>query len=312
MKDKKVVFMGTPAFASLVLENLIKHTNVVLVVTQPDKEVGRKKEIKFSPVKNIAIKNGIKVFQPDRIRNDYQEVLDAEPDIIITCAYGQIIPTVLLDAPEYKAINVHASLLPKLRGGAPIHKAIIYGYEKTGITIMYMSDKMDAGDIISQKEIIISDEDNAGTLHDKLSILGTDLLISTLPEIFSKSNKRIVQDEDEVTFAYNIKREEELIDFNKPAREVYNQVRGLYPWPTAYAVLNGIEIKILSCQIGNQTKGKPGEIINADKNGLSVMCGDKNIIISKVKESGKKEMSASEFINGKKNLLGEVFNEKVI
>ena len=312
MKDKKVVFMGTPDFASLVLENLIKHTNVVLVVTQPDKEVGRKKEIKFSPVKNIAIKNGIKVFQPDRIRNDYQEVLDAEPDIIITCAYGQIIPTVLLDAPEYKAINVHASLLPKLRGGAPIHKAIIYGYEKTGITIMYMSDKMDAGDIISQKEIIISDEDNAGTLHDKLSIFGTDLLISTLPEIFSKSNKRIVQDEDEVTFAYNIKREEELIDFNKPAREVYNQVRGLYPWPTAYAVLNGIEIKILSCQIGNQTKGKPGEIINADKNGLSVMCGDKNIIISKVKESGKKEMSASEFINGKKNLLGEVFNEKVI
>ena len=312
MKDKKVVFMGTPDFASLVLENLIKHTNVVLVVTQPDKEVGRKKEIKFSPVKNIAIKNGIKVFQPDRIRNDYQEVLDAEPDIIITCAYGQIIPTVLLDAPEYKAINVHASLLPKLRGGAPIHKAIIYGYEKTGITIMYMSDKMDAGDIISQKEIIISDEDNAGTLHDKLSILGTDLLISTLPEIFSKSNKRIMQNEDEVTFAYNIKREEELIDFNKPAREVYNQVRGLYPWPTAYAVLNGIEIKILSCQIGNQTKGKPGEIINADKNGLSVMCGDKNIIISKVKESGKKEMSASEFINGKKNLLGEVFNEKVI
>lgn len=312
MKDKKVVFMGTPDFASLVLENLIKHTNVVLVVTQPDKEVGRKKEIKFSPVKNIAIKNGIKVFQPDRIRNDYQEVLDAEPDIIITCAYGQIIPTVLLDAPEYKAINVHASLLPKLRGGAPIHKAIIYGYEKTGITIMYMSDKMDAGDIISQKEIIISDEDNAGTLHDKLSIFGTDLLISTLPEIFSKSNKRIVQDEDEVTFAYNIKREEELIDFNKPAREVYNQVRGLYPWPTAYAVLNGIEIKILSCQIGNQTKGKPGEIINADKNGLSVMCGDKEIITTKLKESGKKEMSASEFINGKKNLLGEVFNEKVI
>lgn len=309
MKDKRVIFMGTPEFAVPILESLIENTNVILVVTQPDKEVGRKKEIKFSPIKEVALKNKIEIFQPIKIKNDYQKILDLKPDIIITCAYGQIIPDILLEAPKYKAINVHASLLPKLRGGAPIHKAIMNGFTETGITIMYMSGKMDAGDIIKQEKIIILDNDNVGTLNDKLSILGTKLLINTLPSIFNATNERITQNENEITFGYNITREEELIDFKKTAREVFNQIRGLYPWPTAYASLFDKEIKILECKIGDEQKGKPGEIISANKNGINVMCADKEIIITKLKESGKKEMNAIDFINGKKELKGAIFNE---
>ena len=311
MKDKKVVFMGTPDFAVPVLEALIKETNVILVVTQPDKEVGRKKELKYSPIKEVALKNNIEVFQPIKIREDYNKILEKNPDIIITCAYGQIIPNILLETPKYKAVNVHASLLPKLRGGAPIHKAIINGYEETGITIMYMNDKMDEGDIISQKSVKIEDNDNVGTLHDKLSILGKDLLLETLPSIFNETNKRTIQNNEEATYAYAVKREEELIDFNRTAKEVYNQIRGLYPWPTAYATLNNIEIKILDSFIGNDSRGKVGEIINIYKNGIGVMCKDKEIVITSLKESGKKTMEAGEFINGKRkeNLIGVIFNE---
>ena len=181
MKDKRVVFMGTPEFSVNVLNMLIKETNVVLVVTQPDSYVGRHHELKPSPVKEVAIKNNIEVFTPEKIRKDYDRILEVKPDIIITCAYGQIIPSILLDTPEYKAINVHASLLPKLRGGSPLHRAIINGYDKTGITIMYMAPGMDDGDIIKQESIDITDEDNVGTIHDKLSILGRDLLLETLP-----------------------------------------------------------------------------------------------------------------------------------
>lgn len=311
MKDKKIVFMGTPDFAVPVLEELIKETNIVLVVTQPDKEVGRKKEIKYSPIKEVALKNNIEVFQPIKIREDYERILEVNPDIIITCAYGQIIPNILLETPKYKAINVHASLLPKLRGGAPIHWAIINGYNETGITIMYMNDKMDDGDIISQKSIVIEENDNVGTLHDKLSIIGKDLLIETLPSIFNETNERTKQNIEDVTFAYAIKREEELIDFNKQALEVYNKIRGLYPWPTAYAMYGDKEIKILESSIGENKKGKPGEIINTYKNGIGVMCFDKEIIITKLKESGKQVMNASDFINGKRkeNLIGVILNE---
>ena len=312
MKDKKVVFMGTPEFAVPILEALIENTNVILVVTQPDKEVGRKKEIKFSPIKEVALKNNIEVFQPIKIKKDFKHILDLKPDIIITCAYGQIIPNELLFTPKYKAINVHASLLPKLRGGAPIHHAIIDGYDKTGVTIMYMNDKMDEGDIIAQEEIKIEDADNVGTLHDKLSILGKDLLIKSLPSIFDGTSKKIMQNNEEATYGYNIKREEELIDFSKSSREVFNQIRGLYPFPCGYAILEGNSIKILDSYIGNFSKGIPGQIINVYKNGIGVMCKDKEIVIAKLKPNGKNEMNASDFINGhkKENLIGKEFNNE--
>ena len=212
--------MGTPEFSVPVLDSIVKKYQVIAIVTQPDKRVGRKKEIRFSPVKEYGLDNNIEVLQPINIKEDYQSIIDLSPDIIVTCAYGQIIPKELLSNPEYGCINVHASLLPKLRGGAPIHKAIIEGHNKTGITIMYMDEKMDTGDIISQEEVIIEENDNVGILHDKLSVVGASLLIETLPSIFNKTNERIKQDDSIATYATNVKREEELIDFNTSVKNV--------------------------------------------------------------------------------------------
>lgn len=301
MKDKKVIFMGTPEFSVPVLEMLDEHTNVVLVVTQPDKEVGRHHEIKFSPIKEYATSHNIEVYQPTKIRNEYEYILSKNPDIIITCAYGQIIPEILLETPKYKAVNVHASLLPKLRGGSPLHHALIDGYDETGITIMYMAKGMDDGDIITQEKIKITDNDNVGTIHDKLSILGRDLLLKTLPDIFSGNVSRTKQNPDEVTFAYNIKSEEEVIDFNKTAREVFNQIRGMYPFPVAMTTLDGQIIKVCESKIGTLVKGVPGEIVHLYKDGMGVMCKDKEIILTRIKPSGKKEMSVTDFLNGKRN-----------
>lgn len=309
MKNKKVIFMGTPEFAVPILQMLIENTEVLLVVTQPDKEVGRKKEKKFSPIKELAIKNNIETFQPIKIKEDYKYILEKNSDIIITCAYGQIIPNELIETPKYGAINVHASLLPKLRGGAPIHHAIIDGYKKTGITIMYMSSKMDAGDIISQKEITINEKENVGTLHDKLSKIGTELLKETLPLIFEQKNERIKQNEEEVTFGYNITREEEKIDFNKTAEQVYNQIRGLNPFPLAYAILNGEETKIIEANINEKTIGKVGEITEITKNSIIVKCKDKSIEITKIKPFGKRIMEVKDYLNGikKETLINKEF-----
>lgn len=306
----KVIFMGTPDFAVPVLEGLIENYEVILVVSQPDKKVGRKQELKNTPIKEVALKHNIPVFQPIKIREDYDEIIKLNPDIIVTCAYGQIIPKVILDCPKLGCINVHASLLPKLRGGAPIHKAIIDGYKTTGITIMYMDVKMDDGDIISQKEIEILDSDNLESLHDKLSVLGKELLLETLPSIISGTNERIKQDEAEVTFAYNIKREEEHIDFNKSTRDVFNLIRGLSPVPGANAILFDNEMKIYDSIISDKEyKGINGEIVDITKQGIVVKTNDGSIIITKIKPFGKKMMDSNSYVNGigKDKLLGKVF-----
>lgn len=299
MKNTKVIFMGTPEFAVPILEMLIAETDVVMVVTQPDKETGRHQELTCSPVKEAALKHNIKVFQPTKIIDDYTPIINTEADIIITCAYGQIIPEIILNKPRLGCINVHASLLPKLRGGAPIHHAIIDGEEKTGVTIMYMDKKMDTGDMISSKEYIIKDTDNVGILHDTLSLLGRDLLLETLPSIINGTNNRIPQNHEEATYAWNIKREEEHIDFNKSAKEVYNQVRGLYPWPLANTKINNTEIKILECFIGEKDSNlSSGTICEINKDNIGICTKDKVIYITKVKPFGKKQMSALDYING--------------
>ena len=306
---KKIVFMGTPDFAVPILQGLIDNYDVIGVVSQPDKKIGRKQILTPTPIKVLATTHNILVFQPENIRKDYQEILSLNPDMIVTCAYGQIIPKEILEYPKYGCINVHASLLPKLRGGAPIHKAIIDGYLKTGITIMYMDEKMDNGDIISQEETIIDDNDTLGSLHDRLSIMGRDLLLTTLPDIFEGKNKRIKQNPDEVTFAYNIKREDEHIDFSKTRREIFNLVRGLNPVPGAYVLLDDEVTKIYSCKIGNSGHNKEfGKIVNVNKEGIEVTCQDGNIIITEIKPSGKKKMLVSDYINGvnKDNLLLKV------
>lgn len=311
MKNLKIVYMGTPDFSVEPLKKIIKEYNVICVVTQPDKEVGRKKEIKFSPVKEFALENNINILQPEKIKNDYEEIIKLEPDIIITCAYGQIIPKELLEYPKYGCINIHASLLPKLRGGAPIHKAIINGYDKTGVTIMYMDEKMDSGDIIYQEEIEILEDDNAGTLFDKLSILGSNMIIKILPSIINKTNKRIKQNEKDVTYAYNITREEEKIDFNNSSKNVYNQIRGLNPWPVGYSILDDKKVKIYESKIGdNDKKGIPGEIINVYNDSIGVKTKDGEILITELQFEGKKKIKTKDYLNGlqdKNNIIGKIF-----
>lgn len=310
MNKIKVVFMGTPDFAVPVLEGLIENYEVVGVVSQPDKRVGRKQELVNTPIKEVALKHNILVFQPEKIKEDYEDILKLNPDIIVTCAYGQIIPSAILDYPRLGCINVHASLLPKLRGGAPIHKAIIDGYSKTGITIMYMDKKMDNGDIISTSETEILDSDNLESLHDRLSIMGRDLLLETMPSIINGTNKRIKQNEEEVTYAYNIKREEEHIDLSKTRREVFNQIRGLSPVPGANLLVDGDEFKIYRAEISERkfTNKEIGEVTGLYKEGIGVMTQDGEIILTDIKPFGKKRMSASSYINGlrDKSLIGKV------
>lgn len=306
----KVVFMGTPDFAVPVLEGLIENYDVVGVVSQPDKEVGRKRVLTPTDVKVVANKHGIKVFQPIKIREDYQDILALEPDIIVTCAYGQIIPKEILDYPRLGCINVHGSLLPKLRGGAPIHHAIIDGEEETGITVMYMDVKMDSGDIIYQKSIKIEDSDTVETLWDKMSLLGRDTLLEVMPSIIDGTNKRIKQDESKVTFGYNIKREEEHLDFNKTSREVFNHIRGLSPIPGAYSLLDDMEMKIYGSIICDKKyNGEVGEIVDITKEGIVVKTLDGSICITSLKPFGKKMMDAYSYVNGvgRDNLLGKVF-----
>lgn len=303
----KTIFMGTPDFAVPILETLIKNTEVVLVVTQPDRLVGRKKTLTPSPIKRLATKNNIPVFQPEKIRTDYEEIKKYNPDLIVTCAYGQIVPKAVLEVPPLGCINVHASLLPKYRGGAPIHHAIINGEEKTGITIMYMDEGMDTGDIIFMKEIFILENDNVETLHEKLSHLGASMLEEVLPGIIDGKNSRIKQNNHDATYAPTIKREDEHLDFNNSARNIFNKVRGLNSWPLANLILDNEEIKILEGYIGEEAKEKSGTIAKIKKDAIGVACQDKIYYITKIKPFGKKEMSVKDYLNGidKTNLIGK-------
>lgn len=309
LKDIRVVFMGTPTFAVPILESLIESYNVVMVVCQPDRKKDRKGNIEYPETKVVAIEHNIEVFQPIKIREEYQKVIDCAPDIIITCAYGQIIPDIILNYPKYGCINVHGSLLPKLRGGAPIHWAIIRGYKETGITIMDMSSKMDAGDIIAQAKIEIDDNMILDDLYQKMSYLGRNLLIKTLPSIIDGSCVRVKQDEDKVTFGYNIKKEETKIDFSKTGREIRNLIRGLNPVPAAYCYLDNKRVKIYEVDIleGNNSNNY-GEIVRVDKDGFVCVVGDGLIKVKDLAIEGKKRCKASEYINGvkKEELIGKV------
>lgn len=313
MNNYKVVFMGTPDFSVPILKGLIENYNVIGVVTQPDKEVGRHHEVEFSPIKKVALENNIKVVQPVKIRTDFDCVLEMNPDIIVTCAYGQIIPKEILDYPKFGCINVHASLLPKYRGGAPIHRAILNGEKETGITIMYMAEGMDDGDIISQEKVIIRDDETVGELHDELSNLGVKLLLDTLPIIFEGTNDRIKQDESKMCLAKIIKKEDEIIDFDDSALNVYNKIRGLNPFPGAYAVLDKKRVKIYKARIEKSNNNSiPGTIIDVLKDGIVVKTKDDSIVIEELKQEGKKKMSAKEFLNGvkKEDLINKKFEKE--
>lgn len=304
-KKLKIVYMGTPDFSAVVLKGLLKKYEVRAIVSQPDRKVGRHGEIIPTPVKKVGLDHTILVIQPENIKEQYDEVLAFNPDLVITCAYGQILPRELLMVPRLGCINVHASLLPKLRGGAPIHHAIIDGHSKTGITIMYMSTGMDEGDIISQKEIPIDYDDTAESLHDKLAILGRDLLLETLPSIIDGTNTRTKQDAFSATYAPTIKREDERIDFSKSKREIYNQIRGLNSWPGAYCLFEGKILKIWEARETNNIFNNlfNGQITALYEDGFGVKVDNGEIIFTKVQLEGKKKMSAKEFIRGHSKVL---------
>ena len=311
-KDVSIVFMGTPDFSVPILQGLIDNYKVKAVVTQPDKPVGRDGEIKYSPVKQLALDNTILVLQPVNLKEEWKQITDVHPTLIVTCAYGQIVPREILVYPEYGCINVHASLLPKLRGGAPIHRAIINGFKETGVTIMHMAPSLDTGDIISQKSIEISETDTASTLHDKLSILGRDLLLETLPSIIDGTAPRTKQDDFESTYASNISKEDEKIDFSKTKRQIYNQVRGLNSWPGAYTVLEGKRIKVWECRTTDENYSilLDGKITNIYPDGIGVKCVNGEVVLTVIQPEGKPKMKATDYLNGiqdKNSLIGKIF-----
>lgn len=298
----KLIFMGTPQFSVPILTMLQEEgCDILAVVTQPDRPVGRKRVLTPPPVKEEAVRLGLPVIQPEKLKGsaELQQIMDLQPDLIITAAFGQLLPKELLDAPRMGCINVHASLLPKYRGGAPIHQAVMDGEKETGVTIMYMAEKLDAGDIISQVTVPIEEDDHTGSMFDKLSEAGRELLKVTLPSIVAGTNERTVQDEEQVTFAKNISREQERIDWNQSARSIYNQVRGLHPWPVAYTTFGGEQVKIWWGSVEDESsKGTPGAITELKKDRILVATGDGTFAITELQPSGKKRMDAAGFLNG--------------
>lgn len=308
-----IIFMGTPDFSATVLEGLLadKAYNILAVVTQPDRAVGRKKEIKMTPVKEVALAHNLPVYQPEKLSGSEEmaELMTLGADGIVTAAFGQFLPTKLLDSVDF-AVNVHASLLPKYRGGAPIHYAIINGDKEAGVTIMEMVKEMDAGDMIAKDATSITDEDNVGTMFDKLAILGRDLLLRTLPDYIAGNITPEPQDSSQATFSPNITPEEERIDWHRPARDVFNHIRGLNPWPVAHTLLDGKRFKIYEASIA-QGQGKPGEIIEKGKKSLVVATSDGAITLKTVQPAGKPRMSIVDFLNGvgRKLEVGDVIGE---
>lgn len=300
--------MGTPDFSVPILKQLLHDEyDVIAVVTQPDRPKGRKKVLSPPPVKVEALKHHLPIYQPEQLKQEYEQIVELKPDLIVTAAYGQMLPTEILEAPRYGCINVHASLLPEYRGGAPIHQAIIDGKNETGITIMYMVEKMDAGDILQQVKVPIEETDHVGTMHDKLSAAGATLLSETIPLLIDGKIQPVKQVEEEVTYAPNITRDQERIDWTKDGEAVYNQIRGLHPWPVAYTHLDKQPFKVWwGEKVPLAETNEPGTIVHIEKDGFTVATGNKTgIKIVDCQPSGKKRMTAEQFLQGKKMRIGE-------
>ncbi len=305
-----IIFMGTPDFSVPILKKLHEKHNVALVISQPDKPVGRKRVLTSPPVAEAAKTLDIPLFQPQDIRHEeaVDQIREMAPDLIITAAYGQILPKALLDIPRLGAVNVHASLLPKHRGGAPIHRAIMEGDAETGVTLMYMAEGLDSGDIITSVKISITPEDDTGTLHDRLSHLGAELLNETLPALLAGTNARVPQDEAQVTISPNISKEDEQLDWEDNAEHLFNHIRGLSPWPGAYTEMDGKRLKIYGARLlEKHSKRQPGTIDSVTENGFTVVAGDRRLIeVTQVQLAGKKRTDASEFTAGRQNLEGTI------
>ena len=309
----KLIFMGTPDFSATVLKGLLTDDRyeILAVVTQPDRAVGRKKVIQETPVKQAAKEAGLPIYQPEKLSGspEMETIMKLGADGIVTAAFGQFLPSKLVDSMD-GAVNVHASLLPKHRGGAPIHYALIQGDEEAGVTIMEMVKEMDAGDMISRRSIPITDEDNVGTLFEKLALVGRDLLLDTLPAYIAGEIKPEPQDPSRVTFSPNIKPEEEKLDWNKSNRQLFNQIRGMTPWPVAHTFLKGDRFKIYEALLV-EGKGNPGEILSIGKKELIVATAEGALSLKQVQPAGKPKMDIASFLNGVGRTLtvGERFGD---
>lgn len=297
-----ILYMGTPDIAAIILKNLIHSRHqLIAVVTQPDKPKGRGNQIQFPPVKELALKHKIPVFQPVKVReeNFLETVRQLNPDVIVVAAFGQILPKALLDMPKYGCINVHASLLPKYRGAAPIQWAIIDGEDKTGITIMHMDVGLDTGDMIMKQEVIIEPKETGGSLHDKLAVCGGELLLRALDEIENGTAPREKQNEEESNYARMLDKTMGNIDFNQSAVAIERFIRGLNPWPSAYTHLNEKTLKIWDADVvWETTVGVPGEILSVTKDSIMVKTGDGNLAIKELQLEGKKRMTTAVFLLG--------------
>ena len=297
----KIIFMGTPDFAVPSLKALIEKHNVIGVVTQPDKPRGRGKKLMFSPVKEVALKAGIPVFQPENLKNDesIDEIENLGADIIVVVAYGQILPKRVLDMTRFGCINVHGSLLPKYRGAAPIQRAIIDGETVTGITIMYMAEGLDTGDMIIKREIVIDKDETYGSLHDKMAPIGAEALLEALVLIENGEAKPEKQDDSLSSYAKKIDKSLGEIDWNHNSKEILNIIRGLNPILGAYTLLNGEVFKIWSAEEYSANDGEAGTIIEIlNKKGFVVKTKDSAVLIKEVQSKGGKKMSCADYMRG--------------
>lgn len=310
-ENVRIVFMGTTEFAGGILKSLLENKyNVIGVVSQPDKPVGRKKVLEPTFTKKIALENNIEVFQPFNIREDNEWLINKNPDLIVTCAYGQIVPEKVLNIPKLGCINVHGSLLPNLRGAAPIQYAILTDLKVTGVTIMQMVKKMDAGDMFAKREVEVSNIDTGDSLFKKMEIVASNLLIDILPDYLNGDLKGEKQDEGLVSFAPSIKREEEIINWKDSKRNIYNKIRALNSVPGAYTLLDDTSIKIYeSEEIDKIYEGEYGQIVDVLKDKIVVKVKDGAIAIKEVQPAGKKRMLVRDFLNGNKDLKGRKFHD---
>lgn len=310
MNDKRIVYMGTPAFSAYILEKLIEAKyNIVGVISQPDREVGRKRILTPTPVKEVALKYNLPVFQPEKIRLDFEFMNELNADVVVTCAYGQIVPEAFLKLPPLGCINIHASLLPKYRGGAPIQWSIIRGEKQTGITLMEMAKKMDSGVMYAKEIVDILDSDNYDSLSVKLKEAGAKIILDNLDLYVEGKLQGVPQNEDEATFAYNISKDDEKLSFADEARNIFNKIRGLSSIPGTYALLNGEKIKFYaSSYVEKNHNHQCGEIVEVSKNGLVVACSNGLVYISELQIPGKQRTFIKDFINGNKTIkVGQIF-----
>ena len=308
-KECRLLFMGTPSISARCLEGLILDGyQVIGVISQPDKKVGRKEILEKTPTRLVAEKYNIPVFQPLKIRADYEFVKELNPDIIITLAYGQIVPQGLLDIPKYGCLNLHGSLLPKYRGASPIQSALINNEKVSGVTLMEMIKAMDAGRMYAKKEVVIEEKDNATSLFNKIGEAALSLILESLPLYLEGKLEGVIQNEKEVTYCSTIKPEQEKLDLSLTAIEINGWIRGLSDTPGAYLYLNGQKVKIYASEVVNENiSSNIGEIVKADKNGLLFQTKDGLIKILELQKEGKKRMDYRSFINGNQNLLGQKF-----